>query len=304
MKFMKKLSLLVLALLFLVGCQAKPVADGTDSAADAVREWFTAEEPNYDIVSIDTIKDGEYVLLTTFTPPGVEKGYTMVRAYIVGTDGEGYTVEALEDAYGPGSIGFSAEVLSTEDVTVLFGDIGSSVYDPTTDTRRDVTFTEVTAKLADGEEVSASIQNDMPYLLILDAGGEVSDAAFRTEDGEFLYSACYGKPLTGYNGEHSDIYTDADIEAAMDAVNTYFEAEFKGCTLTQLRYPGDASADLFTEWAQEYESDEAIVLYSSFDTDTSGGDGSLEPNTTYDDFQWILVRDNGGTWEVKTYGYG
>ena len=304
MKFMKKLSLLVLALLFLVGCQAKPVADGTVSAADAVREWFTAEEPNYDIVSIDTIKDGEYVLLTTFTPPGVEKGYTMVRAYIVGTDGEGYTVEALEDAYGPGSIGFSAEVLSTEDVTVLFGDIGSSVYDPTTDTRRDVTFTEVTAKLADGEEVSASIQNDMPYLLILDAGGEVSDAAFRTEDGEFLYSACYGKPLTGYNGEHSDIYTDADIEAAMDAVNTYFEAEFKGCTLTQLRYPGDASADLFTEWAQEYGADEAIVLYSSFDTDASGGDGSLEPNTTYDDFQWILVRDNGGTWKVKTYGYG
>lgn len=80
--------------------------------------------------------------------------------------------------------------------------------------------------------------------------------------------------------------------------------EFTGCTLTQLCYPGDASADLFTEWAEECEADEAIVLYSSFDTDASGGDGSLEPNTTYDDFQWILVRDNGGTWEVKTYGYG
>ena len=104
--------------------------------------------------------------------------------------------------------------------------------------------------------------------------------------------------------EHSDIYTDADIEAAMDAVTAYFEAEFQGCTLTQLRYPGDASADLFTEWAQEYEADEAIVQYSSFDSDASGGDGSLDPNTTYNDFQWILVRDNGGTWEVKTYGYG
>ena len=78
----------------------------------------------------------------------------------------------------------------------------------------------------------------------------------------------------------------------MDTVMTYFETEFKGCTLTQLCYPGDASADLFTEWAEECEADEAIVLYSSFDTDASGGDGSLEPNTTYDDFQWILVRDN------------
>ena len=83
MKFMKKLSLLVLALLFLVGCQAKPAADNADSEVDAVREWFTAEEPNYDLVSTDTVKEGVYALLTTFTPPGVEKGYTMVRAYIV-----------------------------------------------------------------------------------------------------------------------------------------------------------------------------------------------------------------------------
>ena len=244
----------------------------------------------------------------------------MVRAYIVGANGEGYTVKELEDAYGPGSIGFSAEVLNTEDATVLFGDIGSSVYNPTTDTRRDVTFTEVTVKLADGEEVSASIQNDAPYLILLDAGTEVSDTAFHTKDGEFLYSDCYGKWLESCAaadpgikipsllepdaGERSDLYTDADIQDAKDAVTTYFEAEFQGCTLTQLRYPGDASADLFTEWAEECEADEAIVLYSSFDTDASGGDGSLEPNTTYDDFQWILVRDNGGTWEVKTYGYG
>ena len=319
MQLMKKLPLLVLALLFLMGCQAKPATDDTDSD-DAVREWFAAEEPNYDIVSIDTIKDGEYVLLTTFTPPGVEEGYTMVRAYIVGANGEGYTVKELEDAYGPGSIGFSAEVLNTEDATVLFGDIGSSVYDPTTDTRRDVTFTEVTVKLADGEEVSASIQNDAPYLILLDAGTEVSDAALHTKDREFLYSACYGKWLESCAaadpgikipsllepdaGERSDLHTDADIQDAKDAVTIYFEAEFQGCTLTQLRYPGDASADLFTEWAEECEADEAIILYSSFDTDASGGDGSLEPNTTYDDFQWILVRDNGGTWEVKTYGYG
>lgn len=123
---------------------------------------------------------------------------------------------------------------------------------------------------------------------------------------------CQAKPATDDTNsdvsivewEHSDIYTDADIQATMDTVMTYFETEFQGCTLTQLRYPGDASADLFTEWAEECEADEAIVLYSSFDTDASGGDGSLEPNTTYDDFQWILVRDNGGTWEVKTYGYG
>ena len=195
MKFMKKLSLLVLALLFLVGCQAKPAADGTDSAADAVREWFTAEEPNYDIVSIDTIKDGEYVLLTTFTPPGVEEGYTMVRAYIVGANGKGYTVKELEDAYGPGSIGFSAEVLNTEDATVLFGDIGSSVYDFTADAIKNVSFSEVIAKLPDGEEISTPVKNNTPYIIVMDAGIEITDAIFRTENEDILYSNCYNKSL-------------------------------------------------------------------------------------------------------------
>lgn len=104
--------------------------------------------------------------------------------------------------------------------------------------------------------------------------------------------------------EPSTLYTDADIKDAMDTVIAYFGAEFKGCTLKKLSYPGDASSDLFNEWAEEYESDEAIVLDSSFDTDASGGDGTLNPNSSYNGWQWILVRDNGGTWEVKTYGYG
>ena len=104
--------------------------------------------------------------------------------------------------------------------------------------------------------------------------------------------------------EPSTLYTDTDIKDAMDTVIAYFETEFKGCTLKELSYPGDASSDLFNEWAEEYESDEAIVLDSSFDTDASGGDGTLDPNSTYSGWQWILARDNGGTWEVKTYGYG
>lgn len=62
---------------------------------------------------------------------------------------------------------------------------------------------------------------------------------------------CQAKPATDdtdssdvsiVEWEHSDIYTDADIQAAMDTVMTYFETEFKGCTLTQLCYPGALEA--------------------------------------------------------------
>ena len=39
MKTMKKLPILVLALLFLMGCQAKPATDDTDSSDVSIVEW-------------------------------------------------------------------------------------------------------------------------------------------------------------------------------------------------------------------------------------------------------------------------
>ncbi len=70
-----------------------------------------------------------------------------------------------------------------------------------------------------------------------------------------------------------------------------------------LYYPGDACADEFNEWAKQYDADEAIVIESSFDVDASGGDGSLNPDSTYDDWKWILIRNNGGDWEHADHGY-
>ena len=102
----------------------------------------------------------------------------------------------------------------------------------------------------------------------------------------------------------SEIYPDADVEAAIRTVKEYFKAEFDGCTLTKVSYPGDTYADEFHEWAEQYGADEAIVLFSSFDVGSSGGDGSLTPNTTYTEWKWVLVRDAGGDWHHATHGYG
>lgn len=104
--------------------------------------------------------------------------------------------------------------------------------------------------------------------------------------------------------EPSEIYTDDEIESALQTVKDYFSREFDGCALTKLYYPGDTFSGEFTEWAERYDADEGIVLYSNFDVDPSGGDGSLNPNSTYEDWQWILVRDNGGAWRHVTHGYG
>jgi len=85
----------------------------------------------------------------------------------------------------------------------------------------------------------------------------------------------------------------------MDIVEEKFKSDFAGCTLTDLWYDEDASAS--SEWAAQYHADGAIVLLSNFNVNSSGGDGSLNPNSTYTDWQWILVRNKDcNTWRLGT----
>ncbi len=102
----------------------------------------------------------------------------------------------------------------------------------------------------------------------------------------------------------SDIYTDAEIDDAIDVAIDYFKAEFSGCTMTEITYAGDDALEAHEEFAAWHNADEVIVLVSSFDVDASGGDGSLNPNSTYSGWKWILVRNNGGDWRHADHGYG
>lgn len=122
-----------------------------------------------------------------------------------------------------------------------------------------------------------------------------------------LLSACGGggnasevQVITG----KSEIFTQGEIESAMEVAMNYFRKEFDGCTMTKIEYIESRSQAASVEWAQQYGADEAIVLYSGFDVDASGGDGSLNPNSTYNNWQWILTRDEGGEWVLRTWGYG
>ncbi|MFG6357453.1 MAG: hypothetical protein K1W26_11635 [Acetatifactor sp.] len=121
-----------------------------------------------------------------------------------------------------------------------------------------------------------------------------------------LFTACGGGNVDHVyipDWKPSAIYTDADIESAFGTVKEYFSKEFVGCTLTELYYPGDTYADRFQEYAAQHHADEAIILYSSFDVDHSGGDGSFNPDSTYTDWQWMLIRNKGGDWEHVDHGY-
>lgn len=101
----------------------------------------------------------------------------------------------------------------------------------------------------------------------------------------------------------SEIYSDAEISEAIDVAIDYFRKEFSGCTLTEITYIGDARNDSWQDSAGKNHADDVIVLVSSFDVDASGGDGSLNPNSTYTNWKWILVRSDGGKWQHVDHGY-
>ena len=102
----------------------------------------------------------------------------------------------------------------------------------------------------------------------------------------------------------SQKFTQADIESAMDAAQRHFDREFDGCTLITLTYDEAVSERSAEGWAEKYDADEAIVLLSRFYVDAYGVDGSINPNSYYDNWQWILTRNTGGKWTLQTWGYG
>ena len=102
----------------------------------------------------------------------------------------------------------------------------------------------------------------------------------------------------------SAAYTHAEIESAMEVAIAHFKAEFEGCTLLTMEYAEEKATSAGEAWAETYGAEEGIVLLSSFQVDDKGGDGSFNPGDTYRNWQWVLVRSEGGAWELKTWGYG
>ncbi len=114
-------------------------------------------------------------------------------------------------------------------------------------------------------------------------GGEISEAKIHNVD--------------------SDMYSQEDIASAIDVIKKEFKSNWKGCTLKEIYYAGDDSSISHQEWSERNNADEVIVLLSSFDVDASGGNGSLNPNSTYSGWNWILIRESGGKWHHVDHGY-
>lgn len=101
----------------------------------------------------------------------------------------------------------------------------------------------------------------------------------------------------------SPLYTRAQVENAIGVAQRDFAKNFHGCTLLGVSYDEDACRAVCEELAQQYGEEQAILLRLDFQTDANGGDGSLNPNSHYENWQWILTRTTPGPWTTKSWGY-
>lgn len=121
----------------------------------------------------------------------------------------------------------------------------------------------------------------------------------------FALTACGGGDVdeVGVLEVESELYTSAEIADGINVTLEYFKKNFDGCKLRELQYIGDEENNDYLDFAARNDADEVLVFTSTFDVDSSGGDGSLNPNDTYKNWKWILVRHNGGDWEHVDHGY-
>ncbi len=101
----------------------------------------------------------------------------------------------------------------------------------------------------------------------------------------------------------SAVYSDEEINSAIEVTKDYFVENFGGCYLTEIKYGGDEMIAPFQSYATDNNADEVIVLISSFDVGKFGGDGSLSQGSTYSNWNWILIREKDGDWRHCDHGY-
>ena len=119
-----------------------------------------------------------------------------------------------------------------------------------------------------------------------------------------LLTACGGGDVSEV-GRHIGVcerFSKQEVADAMDEVERFFRREYDGCKLLRLEYDEEKTREEARGWTEQCGAN-AIVLYSDFIVDRSGGDGSLNPDSTYRNWKWILKETQFG-WALETWGYG
>lgn len=108
--------------------------------------------------------------------------------------------------------------------------------------------------------------------------------------------------------QKSPEFSEKEIESAIEVVKNDFD--FPASTLTEVWYDEEKADTMRKGYLEngrgsenKIKAENVIVLLSNFDVGDSVG-GGLNPNSTYTDFNWILIRDDKvSDWKIDDKGY-
>ncbi len=139
------------------------------------------------------------------------------------------------------------------------------------------------------------------------------DAAKEIEEQGLCLEEYLGKiPKTAAKIDYgtSEIYTEEDMEPAILMIKKEI-AGWSGCAVHSVRYAGDACVtEENLAWLNSLEEDkeytQCIEFLSDFHSPTDEEDleeTAWELDAEYEDYQFWLAREDGGDWELVTWGY-
>jgi hypothetical protein len=104
-------------------------------------------------------------------------------------------------------------------------------------------------------------------------------------------------------------FSEEEVTEAINLVQTEFN--FPSAKLTKLTYDEEKSERLIKGYMQNgkgsvngVDPNNVIILLSEFHVDGSGKNPVLNPNSTYTDYQWILIRQSeNSNWIIDDQGY-
>lgn len=105
--------------------------------------------------------------------------------------------------------------------------------------------------------------------------------------------------------ENSEKFSIPEIQSAIEVVKEKFQKDFQGCELVKIWYdPQESEPREYTYAGGQEGSENVMMLTSDFTVDRYGADVSLNPDSTYPQWKWFLVRENANaSWVLESWGY-
>lgn len=162
----------------------------TDELSDRLRveQWFSETEGE-DILAMET-NENLYAIVSGTNNPGTHK-YTGIKLSLVRAENMRYSIlEQMEGEYIT-SVGFTLLLCRNDDIAVMFGTVGDSIFDFKNDDRLSMNFSELVISIDNEEKVVSKLSNNTAFVAFLPNESTITEIEFVGDDYVVKYSDFY-----------------------------------------------------------------------------------------------------------------